>query len=225
MSTNLAQLRRIIMRQPVKNPAAGEAPYKVLVFEPDDLGQDTQATFNFSPRKMTRSSQLGTTETPIPGTFDSLTATITFLADNWSKFGKALRNWNPATFSGATDANGNIIIGGDTDFCAANEYVDVIIQGVCDDGSSTEVEFTRCLPSLDSDVELSGSDALEVELALNPVAYNPTTHKSDGFPEYTIRMGDYDLATKMRLNVTTGEYIPATPGTGPTEPTASSENA
>lgn len=218
MSTNLSQLRRIIFRQPVKNPAEGEAPYKVLVFEPDDLGQDTQATFNFSPRKMTRSSQLGTTETPIPGTFDSLTASITFLADNWSKFGKALRMWNPATFAGATDANGNIIVGGDTDFCAANEYVDVIVQGICDDGSSTEVEFTRCLPSLDSDIELSGSDALEVELALNPVAYNPSTHKDDGFPAYTIRMGDYDLATKMRLNVTTGEYVPATATTTPETP-------
>lgn len=222
MSTNLSQLRRIVIRQPIKGAAEGQPQYKMLIFEPDDLGQDTQATFNFSPRKMTRSSQLGTTETPIPGTFDSLTATITFLADNWSKFGKALRNWNPATFAGATDANGNIIIGGDTDFCAANEYVDVVIQGACDDGSSTEVEFTRCLPSLDSDVELSGSDALEVELALNPVAYNSTTHANDGLPAYTIRMGDYDLATQMRLNVTTGEYVPVTPTT---TPETSTENA
>lgn len=216
MSTNLAQLRRVVFRKAVKNPAEGESPWVTLVFEPDELGQDTQFTFNFSPRKMTRSSQLGTTETPIPGTFDTLTASMTFIADTWRQLGKALQNWNKATYAGATDADGNIIIGGaNTDYCAANEYVDVIVQGICDDGSSTEVEFTRCIPSLDSDIELSGSDALEVELALNPVAYNATTHANDGYPQYTARMGDYDLETKMRLNVTTGEYEAAT--TAPVE--------
>lgn len=214
MSTNLAQLRRVIFRKPVKNPAEGESPYSVLVFEPDELGQDTQFSFNFSPRKMTRSSQLGTTETPISGTFDTLTATMTFIADTWRQLGKALQNWNKATYAGATDANGNIIIGGaDTDYCAANEYVDVIVQGICDDGSSTEVEFTRCIPSLDSDIELSGSDALEVELALNPIAYNASVHANDGLPAYTARLGDYNLETQERLNVTTGEYVPITAAT------------
>ena len=32
------------------------------------------------------------------------------------------------------------------------------------------------------------------------------THEGDGLPAYTIRLGDYDLTTNMRLNVTTGEY-------------------
>lgn len=206
MATNLAQLRRVVFRRWDKTLNSGSGGWEVFELGPDDLGQDTQMTFNFSPRKMSRASSIGTTETPIPGTFDTLTASITFIADNWYIFGKALRAWNEATYEGATQANGNIIGGADANFCAGNEYLDVVVQGVCDDGSAADVEFTRCLPSIDDDVELGGSDAVEITLALNPVVYNANTHADDGYPQYTYRLGDESLTKKMRLNATTGEY-------------------
>lgn len=217
MATNLAQLRRAVFRRWDKTAGEGKGAWDTFVLDVDDLGQDTQMTFNFAPRKMSRASQLGTTETPIPGTFDTLAASITFIADTWAILGKALRNWNPATFNGASAGDGNIIIGGaGQDLCSGSEYLDVILQGVCDDGSSTEVEFTRCLPSIDDDIELGGSDAVEITLALNPMAYNATTHADDGYPAYTGRLGAYSLDTNMRLNVTTGEYQPVT--STPTNP-------
>lgn len=215
MSNNLAQLRRAVFRRWDKTANSGKGAYDTFVLDVDDLGQDTQLSFNFAPRKMSRSSQLGTTETPIAGTFDTLTASITFIADTWEILGKALRNWAPATFTGASTGDGQIIIGGaGQDLCSGNEYLDVILTTVCDDGSSTDVEFTRCLPSIDDDIELGGSDALEITLALNPVAYNPATHKGDGYPEYTARLGAQDLTKKTHLNVTTGEYqeVTTTPG-------------
>lgn len=211
MSSNLAQLRRAVFRRWDKTLDEGKGGWDIFTLEPDDLGQDTQMSFNFAQRKMSRSSQLGTTETPIPGTFDSLTASLTFIADTWAILGKALRNWNPATFNGATAADGNIIIGGaGENICGGSEYLSVILQGVCDDGSSTEVEFTRCLPSIDDDIEMGGSDAVEITLALNPVAYNAVTHKDDGYPEYTLRLGDESLTENMRLNASTGVYQPVT---------------
>lgn len=216
-TTNLAQLRRVVFRRWDKTLNNGAGGWDVFTLEPDDLGQDTQMTFNFAPRKMSRASSLGTTETPIPGTFDTLTASITFLADTWRILGKALRNWNPATYTGATDANGNVIIGGAENLCGGSDYLDVIVQGICDDGSSTDVEFTRCLPSIDDDIEMGGSDAVEITLALNPVAYNANNHSGDGYPAYTGRLGDESLEQKMRLNAATGVYQPVT--TTPTTPT------
>jgi hypothetical protein len=53
--------------------------WTVANFEPDDLGQDSQASVNIAPRKSTRSSSVGTTEKPIPGTFDAFACSITIL--------------------------------------------------------------------------------------------------------------------------------------------------
>lgn len=206
MSQNLSQLRRIVLR---KFTAEGTASTD-LVIEPDDLGQDTILTFNVSPRMAERASSVGTTSTPIPGTFDSLSASITMLADNWSTIGKALGMWNKASFEGATAADGNIIFGAGDNLCGSSEYVDVVVQGVCDDGSATDIEFTRCILTLSDDVELGGSDTTEVTINLNPITYNPNTHANDGYPTYTVRLGDNSLTEKQRLNVTTGAYDPVT---------------
>ena len=90
--------------------------------------------------------------------------------------------------------------------CAGDEYLSVVAQGVCDDGSAVDIEFTRCKPSVDDDIEIGGSDATEVTLALNPIIYNSTNHSSDGYPQHSYRMGDYSTTEKMRLNASTGAY-------------------
>lgn len=177
----------------------------VFTLEPADLGQDAYITFNVSPRKQSRASAVGTTETPIPGTFDTLTGSISFLADNWKVFGEALGNFSAATYAGAGN-DGQVIFGGSDDLCAGGEYYSVIAQGICDDGSASDVEFTRCMPSIDGDVELGGSDTATVTLALNPIIYNASEHSGDGYPAYTARMGVQDLTKKTRLNPTTGNY-------------------
>lgn len=210
MSQNLSQLRRIVLR---KFTAEGTATVP-LVIEPDDLGQDTILTFNIAPRMAERASSLGTTSTPIPGTFDALAASITMLADNWATIGKALGMWNAASFEGATAADGNIIGGAGDNLCGSSEYVDVVVQGVCDDGSATDIEFTRCYLALSDDVELGGTDTTEVTINLNPIAYNPNTHANDGYPEYTFRLGDNSLTEKQRLNIATGVYDPVTSAPG-----------
>lgn len=214
MSQNLSQLRRVVLRKFTPSAEGEGTPSVSLVIEPDDLGQDTILTFNIAPRMAERASSVGTTSTPIPGTFDSLSASITMLADNWATIGKALGNWNVATFEGATAADGNIIGGAGDNMCGSSEYVDVVVQGVCDDGSATDIEFTRCYLSMTDDVELGGSDTSEVTINLNPIAYNPNTHAGDGYPQYTFRLGDNSLTTKQRLNVETGVYdaVTATPG-------------
>lgn len=216
MSTNLSQLHRIVVRKFDKETNKMTAQ---LVVGPDDLTDDDVITFNVAPRMRERASSLGTTSTPIAGTFDSLSASITMLLDTWSVVGKFLGIFNPATFEGATANNGNIIFGDGANQCGSSEYVDIVVQGVCDDGSSTDVEFTRCFPALTDDVSIGGTDTASVTVNLNPIAYNPNTHADDGYPAYTARLGDYDLATKMRLNVTTGEYqaVTATPGEETTE--------
>ncbi|MCM1218192.1 MAG: hypothetical protein NC548_27215 [Lachnospiraceae bacterium] len=206
-SQNLSQLRRIVLR---KYDATAKKMTSQFIIEPDDLGQDTILTFNIAPRTSERASSVGTTSTPIPGTFDSLSASITMLADNWASIGKALGNWNKATFEGATAANGNIIGGAGDNLCGSSEYIDVVVQGVCDDGSATDVEFTRCYLSMTDDITLGGSDTTEVTINLNPIAYNPNTHADDGYPTYTFRLGDYSTDQNMRLNATTGEYEPVT---------------
>lgn len=210
MANNLATLRRAVFRSWNASLNDGKGDWETFTMEPDDLGQDTQMEIEFTPRKMSRSSSVGTTETPIPGTFDTLTATLTFIMDNWELLGKALRNWNPASYAGASSGDGNIIIGGAADYCSGNEYLDVVLQGVCDDGSALDVELTRCKPSLDGSISLGGSDATEVTLALNPMIYNETTHANDGYPAYTIRMGSQSLTEKTRLNAATGVYQPVT---------------
>lgn len=177
----------------------------VFTLEPADLGQDAYITFNVSPRKQSRASAVGTSETPISGTFDALSGSISFLADNWKVFGEALGNFTAATYKGAGN-DGQVIFGGADDLCAGGEYLSVIAQGICDDGSASDVEFTRCMPSVDGDVELGGSDTATVTLALNPIIYNASEHSGDGFPAYTARLGVQNITKKTRFNPTTGEY-------------------
>ena len=198
-SKNISQLHRIVFRSKTSSG------WDVFTLEPDDLGQDTQFTFNIAPRKKSRSSSMGTSETPIPNTFDSLSASVTFIADTWHILGKALRKWTASTYQGAT-ANDGQILGDSADVCAGGDYMSVIAQGLCDDGSTVDIEFTRCIPSSDDDIEVGTSDATEITLNLNPMVYNETTHEGDGYPEYTFRLGDYDTTTKYRLNATTGVY-------------------
>lgn len=200
--TNITQLRRLVFRK--WNGAA----WSTFEMTPDDLGQDTVMSFNIAPRKAERATQMGTTNAPIPGTFDDLSATVTFLASDWKIIGKAIDNWKASSYTGAA-SNAGQVIGDSSSMCAGTEYVSVVAQGYCDDGSAADVEFTRCLPSIDSDIEIGTESSVEVELALNPQIYNSSRHSSDGYPAYTYRLGDYDTTTKKRLDVTTGAYVAA----------------
>lgn len=199
---NISQLRRIAFRK----WDATTNTWDVFSLEPDDLGQDTVMSFNIAPRKMERTTSAGTTNAPIPGTFDDLSATVTFNADNWYLIGKAIQNWTAATFAGATTADGQVVGADPRDVCDSAEYMSVIAQGICDDGSSADVEFTRCIPSLDSDIELGTSSSVSVELALNPQIYNAKFHSGDGYPATTYRLGTYNTAAEYRFNATTGTY-------------------
>ena len=199
MATNISQLRRIVFRK--WNGTA----WSVFTLEPDDLGQDSTFTFNIAPRVKSRASSMGTSETPIQGTFDSISASVTFLADNWSILGKALQKWTASTYTGATAGDGQVL-GDNANICNGDDYMSVVAQGICDDGSSVDVEFTRCIPSVDDDIELGTSDATEGTLALHPIIYNEATHANDGYGAYTYRLGDFSTTEKKRLNVTSGEY-------------------
>lgn len=204
---NITQLRRVVFRKYNPTTKAFTVP---LVLEPDDLGEDPVLTINVAPRMKSRSSSLGTTETPMAGTFDALSAQITMMMDTYRPIGLALSRWNAATYEGASPNAGNIIFGGGDSLCQGGEYINVVVQGVCDDGSSADVEVARCIPSIPDDIEFNTADAGTVTLALNPIIYNAMTHEGDGLPAYTIRLGDQDLTQKTRLNVTTGEYQPVT---------------
>lgn len=203
MTQNITQLRRLVVRKWNKEDQA----FDVFTFEPDELGQDSIMTLNVAPMKKERKSSVGTTSTPINGTYDNFSASITFLLDTWKSLGKAWNRWNQATYSGADKNAGNIIGGGaEADFCGGNEYVSVIAQGICDDGSSADVELPRCIPSVDDDIEIGTTETKTQTLNLNPIIYNAELHSEDGLPQYDYRLGDYDTAVKMRLNATTGEY-------------------
>lgn len=197
-TTNIAQLRRLVFRK------WNGSSWEVFTMEPDDLGQDAIMTVNIAPRMKSRSSAMGTSETPIAGTFDSFAGSITFLADNWKILGQAIQNWQAATYTGAGN-NGQII--GDADNVCNQEYLSVIAQGLCDDGSATDIELTRCIPSVDDDIEVGTSDTPEITLNLHPIIYNATTHANDGYPPYPYRFGDNSLTVKQRLNAATGEYL------------------
>lgn len=201
---NITQLRRIVFRK----WDASDNAWDVFTLEPDDLGQDTVMTLNVAPRKRSRASTLGTTETSISGTFDSFTGSITFLMDTFKNLGLAIQKWNEATYEGAASTAGNVIWDG-SDICAEGDYMSVIAQGLCDDGSSVDVELTRCVPSVDDDIEIGTGDTPTITLQLHPIIYNEALHSGDGYPQYSARLGDYDLTTKKRLNVTTGEYTEA----------------
>lgn len=196
-TTNIAQLRRLVFRK------WNGSSWDVFTMEPDDLGQDAIMSVNIAPRMKTRASAMGTSETPIQGTFDSFAGSITFLADSWKILGKAMQNWADATYTGA--GNNGQIIGDDSNVCNM-DYMSVIAQGLCDDGSATDIELTRCMPSVDDDIEIGTSDTPEVTLNLHPIIYNATTHAGDGYPAYSYRFGDNSLTQKQRLNAATGEY-------------------
>lgn len=198
---NITQLRRVVFRK----WDATDSTWDVFTLEPDDLGQDTVMTVNVAPRKRSRASSLGTSETAISGTFDSLSGSITFLMDTFKNLGKAIQKWNAATYVGASVGAGNIIWDG-TDLCAEGNYMSIVAQGICDDGSSVDVELTRCAPSVDDDIEIGTGDTPTLTLNLNPIVYNAALHSNDGYPQYSVRLGDYDLTTKKRLNALTGQY-------------------
>ena len=198
---NITQLRRVVFRK----WDADDNSWDVFTLEADDLGQDTVMTVNVAPRMRSRASSLGTAETAISGTFDSFAGSITFLMDTFKNLGKAIQKWSGATYAGASDTAGNIIWDG-SDLCAEGSYMSVVAQGICDDGSSADVELTRCVPSVDDDIEIGTGDTPTITLNLHPIVYNAGLHSSDGYPQYSVRLGDYNLTTKMRLNATTGAY-------------------
>lgn len=195
----ITQLHRVSMRR-----WDGSA-WDVVNFGPDDLGQETQATINIAPRKSSRSSSVGTTEKPIPGTFEAFSGSITMLLGYWKALGQALGVWNTATYAGA-DANAGNITDGGSDLCGDGVPVSVVIQGICDDGSTADVELTRCYPSVDDDIEIGAGDTSEITISLNPQIYNATTMSGDGYPAYSFRLGDNSLTANQRYNATTGEY-------------------
>jgi hypothetical protein len=199
---NITQLRRVVFRK----WDADTSTWNVFTLEPDDLGQDTVMTLNVAPRMRSRASSLGTSETAISGTFDSFSGSITFLMDTFKNLGQAIQKWNAATYAGASATAGNVIWDG-SDLCAEDAYMSVIAQGICDDGSSADVELTRCVPSVDDDIEIGTGDTPTITLNLHPIVYNAGLHSADGYPQYSARLGDYDLTTKKRLNATTGAYV------------------
>lgn len=196
---NISQLRRVIFRK-----YSGNA-WSVWTLEPDDLGQESVASFNIAPRLRSRESQLGTTNSPIKGTFDNLSASITFMADTFKNIGLALDNWTASTYDGAPTNAGQVSGGDGTDYCDEG-YYSVVLQGMCDDGSTADIEFTRCQPSIDDDIEIGTSSSTSITLNLHPIIYNASLHSTDGYPAKTYRLGDEDTAKKTHLNATTGVY-------------------
>ena len=79
MIQNITQLRRVIFRK----WDASTSTWSVFTLEADDLGQDTVMSINVAPRKRTRASSMGSTESTISGTFDSFSGSITFLMDTF----------------------------------------------------------------------------------------------------------------------------------------------
>ena len=198
---NITQLRRLVFRK----WNATENAWSVFTLEPDDLGQDTVMSVNVSPRLRARASSMGSTETPIGGTLGAFAGSITFLMDTYKNLGQAIQKWNASTYAGANATAGNIVWDG-TDICAEGDYMSVVAQGLCDDGSETDIELTRCCPSVDDDIEIGTGDTPTITLNLHPIIYNAALHSSDGYPQYSARLGDYDTTTKYRLNASTGAY-------------------
>lgn len=196
---NITQLRRVVFRK--WNGSA----WSVFTMEADDLGQDSSATVNVAPRLRSRASAMGTSETPIKGTFDSLSASINFLMDTFKPLGQAIDNWTAATYANANATAGQILFGESSPVCD-NSYYSVVLQGLCDDGSEADVEITRCQPSVDDDIEFGTGETPTVTLNLHPIVYNAHLHSSDGYGAYTVRFGEYDTTAKKRLNASTGAY-------------------
>lgn len=180
--------------------------WNIFNLEADDLGQDTQATINIAPRKSSRSSSVGTTTRPIAGTYDAFAGSVTMLFEYYKTIGKALGKWNDATYAGASAVAGNMRGNASSEACDDGTPVRVVIQGICDDGSTADIELPRCYPSIDDDIEIGASDTTEVTIALNPQIYNPSTMSSDGYPAYDYNMGDNSLTANKRYNAATGQY-------------------
>lgn len=198
---NITQAHRVVLRK--KETADGQ--WSTLVLEPDELGADAQMTVNIAPMKRSRSSSAGTTETPIPGTLDAFAGTINVMLDNWKIIGELIGNWKKATYEGA-DANAGQMTDAGGSLCGGDKYWSVVLQGVCDDGSESEVELTRCQPSMEDDIEIGSSETSTVAIALNPIIYSAAKYAEDGYPQCSYRFGDYSTEENMRLNPTTGEY-------------------
>lgn len=197
----ITQLHRISF---ARKQAEGDT-WDTVTFGPDDLGQDSQASVNIAPRKTSRSSSTGTTTKPIAGTMDEFSASITILADYWYAIGRALGVWNKASYESASPEAGNMTDEG-TALCNDGVPARVVIQGVCDDGSTADVDLTRCYPSIDDDIEIGAGDTQEVTISLNPQIYNETTMAEDGYPKYSYRFGDASLTENQRFNAATGKY-------------------
>lgn len=196
---NITQVRRVVFRK------KSGSSWTTFTMEADDLGQDTIMTVNIGPRLRARNSAMGSTETPIRGTLGQFAGSITFLMDTYEKLGKAIDNWTAATYTGHSATAGQIVGGTDTPACD-DSYFSVIAQGLCDNGSEADVELTRCQPSVDDDLEFGTGDTPTVTLNLHPIIYNPTLHGSDGYPANSYRFGEYNTASKQRLNASTGIY-------------------
>lgn len=168
------------------------------------LGEEP-LSLTIAPRMMDDSSSKGTAHQPIAGTIDDFQATLTVKFRNYRVLGEILGMWNDATYAGATAEAGNLTNGG-TDVCGTGETVRVVLQGICDDGSTDDIDLPRCLPSFSDDLTLSTTEIQDYAISLNPQFYDAVEHAADGLPAYDYRLGDYSLTTKYRFNVTTGEY-------------------
>lgn len=199
-TTQITQLRRLVFRK----KSSANASWSGVTFEPDELGQDTIMSVTIAPRKAERNSSVATTNTPIAGTLGEFSGSITFLADTFKQLGKALGRYTAATYVGAGDA---VQITDDaSNLCGDGEYYDVIAQGVCDDGSETDIELTRCIPSVDDALEFGTGSTPTVTLNLNPQVYNASRFGSDGYPAHSYRFGVENTAKKTRLSTLTFDY-------------------
>ena len=200
-TTQITQLRRIIFRK----KTAGGASWTGFTMEADDLGQDTIMSVTIAPRKAERASSVATTNTPIAGTLGEFAGSITFLADTFKPLGKAMGRWTAASYAGASATAGQITDDA-ANLCGDGEYYDVIAQGICDDGSETDIELTRCIPSVDDAIEFGTSNTQTITLNLNPQVYNSARHGSDGYPAYSYRFGVENTTKKTRLSALTFDY-------------------
>ena len=200
-TTQITQLRRLVFRK----KTSGSASWTGFTMEADDLGQDTIMSVTIAPRKAERASSVATTSTPIAGTLGEFAGSITFLADTFKPLGQAMGRWVAATYAGASATAGQITDDA-SNLCGDGEYYDVIAQGICDDGSETDIELTRCIPSVDDALEFGTGSTQTITLNLNPMVYNTARHSSDGYPAYSYRFGVENIAKKTRLSALTFDY-------------------
>ena len=217
MSANndIVQTRRIAFIKFDPKTKKAKTPF---VINESEIGQGTVMNLNIAPRKKTRTTQKGTTTAPMQGTYESFEASITFVAGTFRRIFEALGNWEPAIFANATKDDGRATYGMNNNVCGSQEYVMVVLQGVCDNDSVSDIVLARCLPSLNDAFDIGTSDDMEITLALNPQIYNPAEHDGDGYPAFDVNFGHNMLDKMMRFNVATGEYDEVkAPSAEPTE--------